>query len=351
VEPITADEFALGIRNHAMPLEAMRYDVTPAGLHYLLIHYDIPDVDPAGFRLTIDGAVDRPATLTLDDIRARPAVTEQVLMECAGNGRALYEPRATSQPWVDGAIGNASWTGARLSELLDDAGVRPEAVAVSFTGLDHGLEGGVEQDYARGLTIEEARRDDLLLAYEMNGAPLLPQHGAPLRLLVPGWYGMASVKWLTRITVLDRVFDGYQNVTGYQRRATEDAPGEPVERIVVKSLMIPPGYPGFLPRVRHVPAGSITLRGRAWSGGGEIVREEVSTDDGVTWDEAKLEPAAGDFAWRGWSFDWHATPGEHVLRCRATDSSGATQPLEAPWNTGGYMNNGAQRLPVTVEPT
>jgi sulfane dehydrogenase subunit SoxC len=349
-EAITPDELELASRNHAMPLEALRYDVTPPGLHYVLVHYDIPDVDPSSWRLDMSGHVERPATFTLEDLRARPAVTIPVTLECAGNGRALYEPRPINQPWLLGAVGNAEWTGGRLAPLLLEAGLRDGAVDVAFVASDHGREGDVEQDYARGLSLEEALREDVVLAYEMNGHPLPPQHGFPVRLVVPGWYGMASVKWLHSIRVLDVPFDGYQNVNGYRwRRDEDDLPGTPVDRIRVRSLMAPPGYPEFLPRHRRAFPGVTTVLGRAWSGIAPVTHVAFSSDDGATWDDADLGPEPAPHAWRAWSYVWEARPGEHVLCCRATDASGETQPLEASWNVGGYTNNAVQRVPVLVE--
>jgi DMSO/TMAO reductase YedYZ molybdopterin-dependent catalytic subunit len=345
---VSLEELALAARNHAMPLEALRYDRTPVGLHYVLVHYDIPDVDPASFRLRIEGHVERPLELALDDLAARLQIEADVMMECAGNGRALFADRAYSQPWLDGAIGNARWSGTPLAPVLEEAGIRPGAVSVSFVGLDHGLEGGEEQDYERGLTLEQALAPGVLLVTGMNGAPLPPQHGYPLRLLVPGWYGMTSVKWLTRITVRDAPFDGYQNRVGYRWKTNAEDQGAPVERIVVKSLLEPPGFPTFIPRARNLPAGPTVLRGRAWSGTGAIERVEVSTDDSATWTEAELGPEPEPNAWRAWSHAWDATPGVHVVCCRATDASGATQPLVPPWNVGGYANNTVQRTTVTV---
>lgn len=343
------EELDLAARNHAMPQEALRYDVTPAGLHYLLIHYDIPDVNETAFRLTVDGHVGRPLWLSMDDLRARPRVTAEVTMECAGNGRALIEPRAISQPWLRGAVGNAEWTGTPLAPVLDEAGVLEDTVDVAFAGLDHGLEGGIEQDYERGLSLDEATRPDVLLAYEMNGRPLLPQHGFPLRLIVPGWYGMTSVKWLSRIRVLDAPFTGYQNVTGYRYRTSEeDESGTPIERIRVRSLMVPPGFPSFQPRTRNVAAGPVRLAGRAWSGTAPIVRVEVSADGGATWSDAELGPEPTVHAWRSWSFEWNARPGRHVACCRATDADGQTQPDEPEWNVGGYANNAVERIEVDV---
>ncbi len=345
---ISLDELRLAARNHGMPLEALRYDVTPAGLHYLLTHYDIPAVDANVWRLEVRGAVTAPLSLSLDEIRARPAVTVAVTLECAGNGRALLEPRPVSQPWVTEAVGTSEWTGTPLSLLLEEAGFASEAVDVVFTGLDHGLEGGVEQDYERGLPLADATRDEVLLVYEMNGQTLLPQHGFPLRLVVPGWYGMTSVKWLSRVTVLTERYDGYQNARGYRMRATEDEEGTPVTKMQPRSLMAPPGFPDFMTRARILDRGRVTLQGRAWSGLGEIVRVEVSIDAGRSWTPVELGSAPSPFAWRSWIFDWNAEPGEHELCCRATDASGATQPTEPSWNAGGYQNNAVQRVPVKV---
>ena len=209
-EAISAEELQLAARNHGLPLEALRFDVTPTGLHYLLIHYDIPVVDPAGFRLTIGGLVDTPLSLDLAAIRRRPRRPLLVTLECAGNGRARLLPRPVSQPWLVEAVGTAGWTGTPLAALLREAGLRDGAVEVVFTGADHGIERGVEQDYQRSLPVAECLREDVLLAYEMNDQPLPPQHGFPLRLVVPGWYGMAHVKWLTGITRGRQPFDGFQ---------------------------------------------------------------------------------------------------------------------------------------------
>ena len=347
-EGISREELQLAARNHGMPHEALRYDLTPPGLHYLLVHYDIPAIDPASWRLEITGAVERPMTLALDELRRRERVSAAVTLECAGNGRALLEPRPVSQPWLVEAIGNARWTGTPLAPLLEEAGLAGDAVEVAFAGADRGVEGEVEQTYERALPLADAMRPEVLLADEMNDQPLPPQHGSPLRLVVPGWYGMTSVKWLTRIEVLREPFTGYQNARGYRMRTDPDDAGEGVTRIVPRALMVPPGIPEFMTRSRLVEAGEIELRGRAWSGLGPIERVEVS-DDGSSWWDADLRDATADpFAWRAWTAMWDATPGERVLMCRATDGSGATQPLEAAWNVGGYSNNAVQRVPVLV---
>jgi DMSO/TMAO reductase YedYZ molybdopterin-dependent catalytic subunit len=347
---ITLDELQLAARNHGMPLEALRYDVTPVGLHYLLIHYDIPAVDPTSWRLTIGGRVERTLSLSLEDLRSRETVDVTATMECAGNGRAALTPRPISQPWLLEAIGTARWRGVPLRPLLEEAGLADDAVDVVFTGLDRGIEKGVEQRYERALTVEEALGEDVLLAYEMNGAPLLPQHGFPLRLVVPGWYGMTNVKWLTAIDVVSERFAGYQHASAYLMRASEEDEGTPVTRMVPRSLLLPPGIPDFHTRARTLESGPCLLQGRAWSGLAPVARVEVSLDGGGSWKEAALERGESRWAWRRWTFGWEAEPGEYVLCCRATDEAGNEQPDEPPWNVGGYSNNAVQRVPVTVVP-
>jgi sulfane dehydrogenase subunit SoxC len=345
---ITLEELQLAARNHGMPLEGLRYDVTPVGMHYLLIHFDVPATDEATWAVQVDGLVSRPASLTIDDLRARPARTLAVTMECAGNGRARLEPRPLSQPWLSEAVGTAEWTGTPLAPILDDAGLDPSAVELVFAGADHGIQGDIEQDYERSLTVAEAMREDVLLAYEVNGLPLPPQHGFPVRLLVPGWYGMTSVKWLRRITAVAEPFDGYQ-MWAYRLRDREEDPGEAVTRILPRALMIPPGFPEFFSRARVLDAGPTRLDGRAWSGRGPIERVELSLDGGDTWLSATLGALPSSaYAWRGWSFEWNAEPGAYELVVRATDATGSTQPVEQTWNHHGLANNMAQRVPVTV---
>jgi DMSO/TMAO reductase YedYZ molybdopterin-dependent catalytic subunit len=343
---LTADELQLATRNRGMPLEALRYDVTPTGLHYLLTHFDIPAVDPSTWRLEVAGSVEHPLSLSLGEVRARPARTITVTMECAGNGRARLHPRPVSQPWLVEAIGTAAWTGAPLRDVFATAGVRPGAQELVFIGADHGVQGGVEHDFARSLPLTEALHPDVLLAYEMNGRPLEPQHGAPLRLVVPGWYGMAQVKWLRRIEAVNEPFEGYQQAVAYRYQRDDADGGRPVRRIRVRALMVPPGYPDFLTRQRFLDAGSVLLQGRAWSGAAPVARVEVAVDG--HWEDAVLEPPVGEYAWRGWRYDWHAAAGEHILSCRATDAAGNSQPLQQRWNQQGMGNNLVQHVPVTV---
>jgi DMSO/TMAO reductase YedYZ molybdopterin-dependent catalytic subunit len=346
---ITRDELQLAVRNHSMPLEALRYPVTPLGLHYLLIHFDIPAVDGSVHALHVGGHVEAPLRLTMDEIRARPATTLTVTLECAGNGRARLEPRPISQPWLGEAVGTAEWTGTSPRAVLDDAGVKKGAVDVVFTGLDRGVQGGVEQNYERSLSVADASRDEVLLVYAINGQPLPPQHGYPLRLIVPGWYGMTHVKWLRSITVLDRPFTGYQQATAYHFREQDSEEGEPVTRMLPRALMVPPGVQQWLPRIRFVEPGVHDVEGRAWSGRGEVSRVEFSDDGGTTWSDAALEPPASRYAWVRWTHRWEARQaGERELCVRATDSAGNVQPLDQRWNVEGVQNNAVQRVRVEV---
>jgi sulfane dehydrogenase subunit SoxC len=313
---ISLEELQLATRNHGMPLEALAQAITPVGLHYLLIHYDIAFLDPQAWRLDLSGRFDRPLELGLDDLRARPRASVIVTMECAGNGRATFDPRVLSQPWLHEAVGTAEWTGTPLRLLLDEAGVADDAVDVVFSGADQGVEGGEEQTYARALSIMDACQPEVLLAYEMNGAPLLPQHGAPVRLVCPGWYGMANVKWLTRIEAIDRPFAGYQQLQAY--------------------------------RVREI--GVIVLDGRAWSGFAPIVAVEVSIDGGQSWMDAEVDDARlGQWAWQQWRFRWQPdAPGDYVLCCRARDAAGNDHRSLPEWNLGGYASRKPHPVHVTV---
>ena len=344
--PLSFEELQLAARNRGMPLEALRYDVTPTGLHYLLVHFDIPPVDAATWRLRVGGSVVNELELSLEDVRSRQPVSLPVTMECAGNGRARLTPRPLSQPWLVEAVGTAEWTGTPLAPILAEAGLQEEAVEVVFTGADRGVQGDDEHDYARSLSIAHATRPEVLLAWEMNGEPLPPQHGFPLRLVVPGWYGMTSVKWLTSIEAVAEPFAGFQQRDAYLYQRDADDPGEPVQRMRIRALMVPPGIPDFFTRRRFADAGLVRLEGRVWSGEAAVERVEVGIDD--AWADARLEPPLGEFAWRRWTFEWDAGPGDHELACRGTDAGGRIQPLEQPWNYQGMANNLVQRVPVTV---
>lgn len=342
----TQEELALASRNSGMPLEALRYDVTPAGLHYLLIHFDIPAADAGAWRLTIDGLVSSSAEFSLAELQRMPSRTLRVTMECAGNGRGQTSPRYPSMPWLEEGVSTAEWTGVPLSALFKDIQLDPSVRELVFHGADRGIDRGIEHTFSRSLVPDEAMREDVLVAYGMNGQPLLPQHGAPLRLIVPDWYGMASVKWLERIEAVDRAFEGVQQSGSYHFRGVPGEKGVPCTRMRVNSLMAPPGIPDYYGRRRTVDAGPAEILGRAWSGDAPIRRVEFALDG--QWQDAILEGATAAHAWRRWTVRWNALPGPHELRCRATDETGAVQPLEPPWDVTGFGNNAAQRVEVVV---
>jgi DMSO/TMAO reductase YedYZ molybdopterin-dependent catalytic subunit len=345
--PITgrfsAEELALAARNRGMPLEALRYEVTPPGLHYLLIHFDIPHADESTWRLRIDGLVDQPRSFTVAGLKALPARTMRVTLECAGNGRGQLSPRYPSVPWLEEGVSTAEWTGVPLRDFLV---LKPNATEIVFHGADRGVDAGVEHNFARSLSRAHALDGDVLVAYAMNGASLPPQHGAPLRLVVPRWYGMASVKWLCAIEARDAPFDGLQQARSYHFRSVPGEKGEPCTLMRVNSLMAPPGIPDFYSRRRIVEAGPVEIAGRAWSGAAPVERVEFGVDG--QWSAAALTPQRHKDSWMRWSFVWHALPGEHALACRAADAAGNVQPLDPPWDVSGFGNNGVQRVQVTV---
>src|SRR5262249_5803162 len=222
-----------------------------------------------------------------------------------------------------------------------------DAVEAVFTGIDRGVEKELEQDFQRSVALGDAR--EALLAYEMNGVPLPPQHGYPLRLVVPGWYGMTNVKWLRAIDLVDRAFEGVQQASAYRFRVDEDDDGTPLMRMAPRALMLPPGIPEFFTRTRTVRLGHVELSGRAWSGHAPVTAVEVSDDGGLTWADAELGDDAGPWARRSWRHVWQPRgSGDYVLGSRAREEAGNEQPVDAPWNIGGYSNNSVQRIPVTV---
>ena len=348
---ITPDELQLAVRNHSMPLEALRESITPLGLHYLLTHFDIPSVDVSKWVLTVGGRIRKTLELSLDQLLAKPPTTVAVTIECAGNGRARLSPRPLSQPWLVEAVGTAEWTGTRLGPILEEAGILDPTGEVVFTGIDRGVQGGVEQQYERSLPLADAVRDDVLLAYAINGQSLSPQHGFPLRLIVPGWYGMAHVKWLRAITMIEGKFEGYQQAVAYHHRRSEDDPGTPVTRMLPRALMVPPGVPDFMTRTRFVEPSRQLLEGRAWSGYGPITKVDVSIDGGATWAAATLGDPISVHAWRPWAYVWDAEIGECELAVRASDAAGNVQPTSQNWNREGVQNNAVQRVRVVVTPS
>ncbi len=316
------------------------------GAFYVRTHFDVPAGDEEALRLRVGGAVERPLELTLEELRGRPTRTLEVTLECAGNGRRLMDPRPGGTPWGLGAVSTAAFTGTPLAGVLEEAGLAPEAVELVAAGADEGeLPGGDRGPYARSLPLEAARAPDVLLAWAMDGEPLPPEHGAPLRLVVPGWYAMASVKWLARLEVVTEPFLGPYQALRYVYVGEEGTPHRlPVTRTRVRSLIARPADGASLRAGEEV-----VLAGSAWSGLRRVERVEVSTDGGGSWAEAELGEPAGPHAAAPWRYRW--TPrsaGSAELVERATDDAGDRQPLASRWNRFGYGNNVVHRVAVEV---
>lgn len=341
------EEVLLANRNSGTLLETLDQDITPTGTHYLLNHFDVPLISADAHFLSFAGAFDAPFDLSMEQIRALPAVTRPVTLECAGNGRAGISPRCFSMPWIYEGVGTSEWIGTPLAPLLERARPRRGVQDFAFIGADYGFDRGHGHYFGRSLTPAQIVELEVLLVWGMNGQPLLPQHGAPLRIIVPGWYGMASVKWLTRIEALHERYQGFQQVQTYRyRRHTED-PGLPITRLRVKSLMKPPGVPDWVTRQRWLRAGPVRLQGKAWAGAG-IPISKVEVRIGKVWREAELTGRRDRYAWTSWQLDWTAEPGVYDLACRAQDAEGQIQPLEAPFDMAGFANNSVQQVRVHV---
>jgi DMSO/TMAO reductase YedYZ molybdopterin-dependent catalytic subunit len=333
--------------NAETPLSRLAARVTATDSFYVRNHFDVPSPDPRDWRLVMEGAVETCLSLSLPEIQALPVRRLRITLECAGNGRTLMRPAPASTPWALGAVSTADFAGASLGALLDRAGPRADTVELLFTGADQGEVGpGSRIAFERSLPLAECRRDEVLLAWEMNGEPLRALHGFPLRLVVPRWYGVASVKWLTRITALTQPFRGYFQSEHYVYRSAAGAPGgEPVSRMRVRSLIAAPSEGDV---VSSSPA---EISGVAWSGDAPVSRVEVSADGGLTWNDATLDRPDSNAAWTAWRFAWRSpAPGARTLMARATDARGNVQPMEPVWNALGYGNNVVQRVQVTVRP-
>ncbi len=320
--------------------------VMPTARFYVRNNFPIPNLDASSFRLSVTGQVERPLALSLRELHNMRSQAEVVTLECAGNGRTLFEPPVPGERWQYGAVSTAEWTGVPLFDVLDRAGVRSSACEVRFRGADGG-----EVDNKRGkirfersLPLDQARDSDAILAYAMNGEPLPIQHGFPLRLVVPGWYGVASVKWLTEIEVTDQPFEGHYQTEKYvyywNRNGRETR--EPVTLQRVRALITEPA-PG-----QEAGPGELVVRGLAWSGAAPIAKVEVRVNDG-DWREARLVGERKRHSWQWWEliarFD---EPGEVTLRARATDLAGRTQPERAEWNKLGYGNNGIHEVTARI---
>ena len=330
------------------PLSAYDSWITPSSLFYVRSHFSVPTLDASTWSISVEGETESPLELSYKEITALPTRRVVATLECAGNSRTTITPPAEGIPFGQGAVSTAEWIGVSLADVLDRAGLKSTAKEVVLEGADYGQEEEddvpLELAYARSLPLKKALDPDTVLAHQMNGEVLSPEHGWPLRAIVPGWYGMASVKWLTHIRVLDRSFDGFFQTHRYSiGEGTDIATATPLTSLRVKSLIIRPTAGEM------IPPGEYLIRGFAWSGVEDIVTVQVSTDWGKTWQEAALVDPHSRYAWRQWQLVWQAkTPGRTMIMARATDSQGNTQPLSPPWNYRGYGNNSSSPVPVTV---
>ena len=338
--------------NLEFPFESLGSVVTPTDSFYVRNHFPEPEIESASWQLSIEGSVSTPIKLTYDELIKLPSKTMMCTLECAGNSRVFLVPKVKGAQWGLGAVGNAEWTGVPLQLLLERAGVKADALDVVFEGSDEGIPDDPPQpkspiNYARSVSVEEAKQSEILLAYKMNGQALSQSHGFPLRVIVPGWYGMASVKWLKRIVVTNFPFDGYFQKVDYA--FWEDRNGlkvrVPITEIEVKAQIAQPSPHEVVSR-----STSYTIHGAAWAGLNKIAKVEISTDDGQTWSNAKLNVSDSAYSWSLWSYEWK-TPEKAqkcVLRARATDAKGTTQPLHRDPTHDSYRISHVIPIPVQV---
>lgn len=324
--------------NSETPLSEMRSWVTPNVFFFVRNHFDEPDIAPETWRLQVHGQVRAPRVWTWEELAGLPERTVFATMECAGNGRSFLHPVEPGVQWGAGAVGHAEWTGVPLSSVLDRSKPLSDALEILCEGADSGTEPDHPEamSFVRGLPLAKALHPDTLLAFRMNGEPLTRSHGAPVRLIVPGWYGVCSVKWIKRLEVLDNAFSGYFQTNKYTIRRREGPVARKVRltRMAVKSEIIRPG-----PNARLQP-GVNRISGIAWAGEEAVAGVEVSVDGGATWRAAPLVGPQAPYSWALWEYLWNASqPGEYTLMCRATSAAGDTQPEEHDPLRGGYMIN------------
>lgn len=325
-------------RNAETPWTGLVPSVTPVESFFVRNHFDEPTLDPNVFHLRLAGEIEHAKAFTLPQLQRLPQHKVACVLECAGNGRARMVPKPPGVAWGDRAVGNAVWEGPLLADVLRASPPSEDIVEAVFRGADMGIEGGVVAHFERALPIAVATAPGPLLALRMNGAPLTKSHGAPLRLIVPGWYGVASVKWLTDIRYTTRPFTGYFQK---QRYVWDD--GSSVQGMRVKSALLRP-HPG-----EPLRAGTITLEGRAWGGEGGIAEVLVQVDDGP-WQPARLQEVDNAFAWRTWVLDVTLGAGTHRVRTRARAAKGEAQPLEPVVNKLGYGYNTVTEAELLMGP-
>src|SRR5271166_2072059 len=331
------------------PVEYFNTWLTPVAHFFVRNHmYEPTQLDAKEWRLTVGGEVEKPLTLSLAELSRIETHSVVNTLECAGNGRSLHRPQVPGIQWGRGAVGTARFSGPRLRDVLQRAGVKSTGKHVMFRGLDE-VPGKVPA-FIRSIPIEKALDSDTLVATEMNGAPLTKHHGFPARALVPGWIGAASCKWLTKIKILDSEFVGNFMSPGYRFPKQPGKPGEavkpedthPLTVLNVKSVISGPLDGASL------KAGKVAVQGAAWAGESNIVQVEVSTDGGLRWNRASLGRDQARYAWRLWAYEWKASSGDYIILSRATDSEGRTQPANPLWNPSGYLYNAVDQVKIHV---
>jgi DMSO/TMAO reductase YedYZ molybdopterin-dependent catalytic subunit len=334
--------------NQEFPMLSLSSRITPENLFYIRNHFPYPNVDMRSWRLCIKGCVNREIYFRYDDLLKMPLVTLPVTLECAGDKRALFHPKARGEQWELGAISHAVWTGVRLVDLLYLAEIQMNAHEVIFEGMDKGVRTDMPGvfSYIRSLPLEQALNPDTIIAFYMNGKPLPYRHGYPARLIVPGWYGMASVKWLHRITVTEDHFQGPFQVVDYvyNRNPLTSTSLEPVTTIRLNSTIAQPSDQEVLAK------GENWILGTALSGEAPVVLVEISTDNGVTWlPTSWLEPQE-PYSWRRWCWKWTvADSGTYNIKVRGSDAAGSIQVEMADWNVKGYGYNAIHHIRVYVD--
>lgn len=332
------------------PVTALDGRLTPNHLFFVRSHLSTPAVGLGPWELHVGGLVDHSRTLSLDDLKDFEQVTVPGVLQCSGNGRAFFRPRLPGVQWERGAVGHAEWSGVRLVDLLQKAGIRRGAAHVHTVGAD-APPSPKTPVYLRSLPIDKALHPDTIVATRMNGDPLPFLHGGPIRLIVPGWTGNHWMKWLRSITVsLDEAPGTYQQ-SGYKMPKTPAPPGA----VLKPSDMVPLTYMNVKSLITYPAAGTVLkagrneVRGVAWTGEGHVTKVEFAADSQAAWSPATLQGDQRQGSWRTWSATWVATkPGKYNLRARATDSLGQTQPEAPPWNRSGYLWNGIDHVDCEV---
>ena len=332
------------------PVSLLNTFITPNDAFYVRSHMPIPQVDAAAWALKVGGEVNSPFSLSVDEIKKLPAVTITMTLECAGNGRAFFQPAVAGIQWEKGAVSTARFTGARMSDVLKKAGVKTAGINVEMHAADRPP--GTMPAFVRQVPMAKAMHPDTIIAYDMNGEPIPLVHGAPLRAIIPGWEGAYSVKWLNALNVLAKDSDSFWVVTGYRYPTRRVAPGAavdakdmaPLTGLVVKSLITTPANGA------SQAVGKVTVGGFAWAGEDDIKAVDVSIDNGATWRPARLTGEQARYSWRAFAFEFNAPrPESYLILSRATDAKGNVQPAVSQWNPSGYLWNQYDSIRIEVK--